>query len=222
VEKRVRWCWIGEKFSVIVPPRPHRTQRYRRPKRSRVLIVVLHAMPRTVSVSCRFCVFLHCRNMRQRIVPIAIALLLVVVMTAMTSPTPIAATPKDESPPSIDASAAHAQTFDINSSATAAAADETKSSATASSSSLPSKDVAKSAIAKLLTKSSSPTRTLRKARTVMSSYNYPVVRNGRCATNLEYYGHCYLCGRMADVPRIYYECCLENDNVRTFCEAMLT
>lgn len=55
----------------------------------------------------------------------------------------------------------------------------------------------------------------------MSSYNYPVVRYGRCATSTEHYGHCYMCGRMADEPRIFYDCCLEVANVRVFCEEML-
>jgi hypothetical protein len=157
--------------------------------------------------------------MRLHVVPVAVVILLVVMVTAMTSPTPIAASPKDsETRSTDDASATH--TSGVNKSSTAASSDMRLSGTL--SSILSPKDASKSATAKLLTKLSPPPRAQRKARTVMSSYNYPVVRNGRCATNLEYYGHCYLCGRMADVPRIYYECCLEDVNVRTFCEAMLT
>jgi hypothetical protein len=56
---------------------------------------------------------------------------------------------------------------------------------------------------------------------VMTSYQYPVVRPGRCAATMEVYGNCYICGKMADDSRIFYECCFGYANVIEFCERLL-
>jgi hypothetical protein len=44
---------------------------------------------------------------------------------------------------------------------------------------------------------------------------------GRCTDDVEFYQDCFLCGRMTDEARIFYECCEELEAIVAFCSHLL-
>lgn len=53
------------------------------------------------------------------------------------------------------------------------------------------------------------------------THNYTIVRPGACRGNDMIYADCFLCGKIADNPRIYTDCCEREPEIVRFCQRLL-
>lgn len=52
-------------------------------------------------------------------------------------------------------------------------------------------------------------------------HNYTIARPGSCRDDAVY-ADCFLCGKIADDPRIYRDCCFAVEDIVSFCQRLLS